>query len=72
MGPITLGALSGSDLILHSVVIEDPEPGIDHAVLHRFQPKPRRLRARIKWRRTFFSTHSFTNPKHRAAFPTRK
>src|SRR5215470_8605577 len=29
MGPITLGALSGADLILHPVVVEDAEHAID-------------------------------------------
>ena len=33
-------------------------------MLNLFQPKPGRFLALISWRRTFFSTHSFTNAKH--------
>ena len=35
-------------------------------------PKPCRFRARSIWRRIFFSTQSFTKPKHSLACPTAK
>src|SRR5712692_6304501 len=44
-----------------------PSVSWSHAVLHLFQPKPRRFLARIRWRRTFFSTHCLTKAKHRLA-----
>ena len=52
--------------------LNSPNPSYSQRLLHLFQPKPRRFRARIRCRRTFFSTHSLTKPKHRLASPMAK
>jgi MFS family permease len=46
--------------------------GMILSLTHRFQPKPRRLHARARWRRTFFSTQRRTYAKHRLACPKAK
>ena len=69
MGPIPLSDFPSGSLSTHAVPIEDTELVMEPRGIHRFQPNPCRPRARIRCRRTFFSTHCLINEKHRLECP---